>query len=270
MDNTSIGIIVGSAFQLDMLRGLPTHPVDIQTPYGPWTLHRVELRDHHAYISFRHGFPHHYLPHQIPYRAQTWAFHFVACKALLVTSSVGVMDASLPLFQPLLVGDIISLDNRLPDGSTCTMFTEPSPDHAHLVIKEGLISAGLTQQLYTMLSPHHNDIPSDVVFGYVGGPRTKTKAENRMWRRFGAQVNSMTLAPEIILANEMEIPCCSAVVGHKYSVPELEEPENEHSVTESFELSREALGRIVRSFISDVKPVPFGNHLYRYKDKTPG
>ena len=84
-----------------------------------------------------------------------------------------------------------------------------------------------------------------------------------MWRRFGAQVNSMTLAPEIILANELEIPCCSAVVGHKYSVPEIEEPQNEHSVTESFELSRDALARVVRGFISDIKPSRVWHHLYR-------
>lgn len=270
MENTSIGIIVGSAFQLDMLRGLSVHPIDINTPYGPWTLYRVELRKRNAYISFRHGFPHFYLPNQIPYRAQTWAFHFVECKALLVTSSVGLMDASLPLFQPLLVGDIMTIDNRLPDGSTCTMFTEPSPDHAHLVIEEGILSKGLTRQMHQLLSIDYNFIPDDIVFGYVGGPRTKTSAENKMWLKLGAQINSMTLAPEVILANEMEIPCCAAVVGHKYSAPGVAEPDNMQSVTESFEQSRESLGRIVRGFISEIKPVPFGNHLYRYEEKTPG
>lgn len=270
MEHTSIGIIVGSAFQLDMLRGLSAQPIDINTPYGPWTLYRVELRERNAYISFRHGFPHYYLPNQIPYRAQTWAFHFVECKALLVTSSVGVMDATLPLFQPLLIDDLITIDNRLPDGSTCTMFTEPSPGHAHLVIKDGLLSSGLTSQMHQLVSQDYDAVPDDVVFGYVGGPRTKTKAENKMWRRFGAQVNSMTLAPEVILANEMEIPCCAVAVGHKYSVPGIAEPESKHTVTESFELSREALGRIVRGFISEIKPVPFGNHLYRYEEKTHG
>ena len=270
MKSNAIGIIVGSAFQLEMLRGLPTQPVDINTPFGPWTLYKVELRDRNAYISFRHGYPHYYLPNQIPYRAQTWAFHFVECKSLLVTSSVGVLDSSLPLFQPLLLNDIMTTDNRLPDGSTCTMYTQPSPQHAHLVIKDGLLSTGLSDQLHRILSSDYQAVPNQVVFGYVGGPRTKTKAENRMWRQWGAQVNSMTLAPEVILANEMEIPCCSAVVGHKYSVPEIAEPESQHSVTESFELSREALARIVRGFISEIKPVPFGNHLYRYEEKSPG
>ena len=205
-----------------------------------------------------------FLPNHIPYRAQAWAFREVNCQALLVTSSVGVLDASLPLFEPLLVGDILTLDNRLPDGSACTMFSEPSQEHAHLVIKEGLFSKALTKQLNEIVSKDHPSLETDIIFGYVGGPRTKTKAENRLWKRLGAQVNSMTLAPEIILANELEIPCCAAVVGHKYSVPTMEEPKDEQTVSESFEKSRAALGRIVRGFISEIKPVPFNNHLYRY------
>ena len=51
-----------------------------------------------------------------------------------------------------------------------------------------------------------------VVFGYAPGPRTKTAAENAMWARLGADVASMTLAPEIVLANELEIPCAALVV----------------------------------------------------------
>ena len=265
MTEASIGIIVGSAFQLDMLRGLRVEPEPVSTPFGEWILYNVELRDRNAYISFRHGFPHYFLPNHIPYRAQAWAFQSVNCQALLVTSSVGVLDATLPLFEPLLIGDLLTLDNRLPDGSACTMFTEPSDDHAHLVIKEGLISEALKQQLVRIISRDQSKPSQDVVFGYVGGPRTKTKAENRLWKHLGAQVNSMTLAPEIILANELEIPCCAAVVGHKYSVPDIEEPKDEHSVSESFEKSRDALGRIVRGFISEIRTVPFNNHLYRYQ-----
>ena len=265
MSEESIGIIVGSAFKLDMLRGLSVEPQQFATPFGQWILYRVELRERQAFISFRHGYPHYFLPNHIPYRAQTWAFNAVNCQALLVTSSVGVLDPSLPLFEPLLVGDILTLDNRLPDGTACTMFTEPSPEHAHLVIKEGLFSKALTQQLNAILSQEHPSIETDIIFGYVGGPRTKTKAENRLWKRLGAQVNSMTLAPEVILANEMEIPCCAAVVGHKYSVPTIEEPKDEQTVSESFEKSRSSLGRIVRGFISQIKPTPFNNHLYRYQ-----
>ena len=261
----SLGIIVGSAFQPDMLRGLTLTPRSIDTPYGPWVLHEVAMRERRAFISFRHGYPHSLLPNHIPYRAQAWAFKHVQCHGLLVTSSVGVLDTGLPLFQPLLLGDLITLDNRLPDGSACSMFTQPSEDHGHLVLNEGLFSPGLTGQLERLLSPHYAPLYTDVIFGYVGGPRTKTRAENRMWDRLGAQVNSMTVAPEIILANELLIPCCAAVVGHKYSMPNAHVTENNISLGQSFEESREALARVIRGFLSVIEPVESGNHLYRYE-----
>jgi len=260
----SVAVILGSAFRLDVLG--PAEPVAFETPWGPWTLYRVERAGRPAYASFRHGYPHRLLPNQIPYRAQAHALHQAECGALLVTSSVGVMDAGLPLYHPLLLGDLITLDNRLPDGSACTLFPEPSAEHGHLVLNEGLFSRALTEQT-AMLVRTGGVIPADdVVFGYVGGPRTKTPAENRMWHRLGAQVNSMTLAPEVILANELEIPCAGLVVGHKYSVPDVNAPEDEEAVAATLDRSRLTFERIVRAFLFHAMPVAFGNHLFRFSD----
>ena len=220
-----------------------------------------------AYVSFRHGAPHRLLPNQIPYRAQAWALREVGCGALLVTSSVGVLDPALPLYRPLLVGDLLTLDNRLPDGGACTVFTEPDPRHGHLVLNEGLFSRALTSQVEGLAQRVGERLEKDVVFGYVGGPRTKTPAENRMWKGLGAQVNSMTLAPEVILANELEIPCAAVVVGHKYSVPDVEAPEDRGAVAETLARSRAALGRIVRAFLAEGEAVPFGNHLFRFGEE---
>ena len=40
----------------------------------------------------------------------------------------------------------------------------------------------------------------EVVFAFSPGPRTKTRAENALWAQLGAQVNSMSLGPEVVLA----------------------------------------------------------------------
>jgi purine nucleoside phosphorylase len=102
------------------------------------------------------------------------------------------------------------------------------------------------------------------VFAYVGGPRGKTAAENRMWHALGAQVNSMSLGPEVVLANELEIPTAALVVGHKYSVPDRDNPD-EGGVTASLDASRAAMERVVDAFLSGAAPVAFGNHLYRFE-----
>ncbi len=260
---SAVAVIVGSSFEAATPGGLALEPVQVATPWGSVVLHRLADAVRPAYLRFRHELPHRLLPHQIPYRAQAWALREVGCGALLATSSVGVLDADVPLFRPLLVGDLLMPDNRLPDGSTCTLFTEPSPAHGHLVLNEGLFSHALGRQVAGLAAQQGAPLAAAVVFAYAGGPRTKTPAENRMWALLGAQVNSMTLAPEVVLANELEIPCAGLVVGHKYSVPGIDNPE-EASVATSLVRARQAMERIVVAFLQEGAPVPFANHLFRF------
>lgn len=260
----AVGVIVGSAFSLDVLEDLDPETVEVDTPWGRWQLWRLRGVDRTAVVSFRHGFPHRLLPNQIPFRAQAHALAAARCGALLVTSSVGVLDASLPLFAPMLVGDILMLENRLPDGTACTMFQEQRRDQAHLVLREGLLSDRLTETVGALCRAEGWEPVKDLVFGYVGGPRTKTAAENRMWAGLGAQVNSMTLAPEIVLANELAIPCAGLVVGHKHSLVGPTLPAGPNAVSDSLAASKIALGRIVRRFLQEAAPVPFGNELFRF------
>ena len=260
----AVAVILGSAFQT--LPELSLEAEAVETPWGLQELYRVPEAVRPAYVLFRHGRPHRLLPHQIPYRAQAAALRAVGCGALLVTSSVGVLDAGLPLFRPLLLGDLLMPDNRLPDGSTCTMFTQPQAGQGHLVLNEGLFSHALTAQVRRLAEAHVPSVEDGVVFAYAGGPRTKTPAENRLWAGLGAQVNSMTLAPEVVLANELEIPCAGLVVGHKYSVPGIETP-GEADVAGSLDASRRVLAQIVADFLRQAEAVPSGNHIFRFGEE---
>lgn len=263
-DRTAVAAILGSAFHtLTGALDLTRHSVE--TPWGPQVVHRVADAERPAYVLFRHGVPHRLLPNQINYRAQAWALREVGCGALLVTSSVGVLDADVPLYTPLLVRDLIMLTNRLPDGSTCTMFDEPSPDHGHLVLDDGLFATALERQLRTLARQADAPIADEgVVFAYAGGPRGKTAAENRMWPRLGAQVNSMTLAPEVVLANELEIPCAGLAVGHKYSLPDHAPPQDHTALADTLDRSRAEQEKIVQRFLYQGTPVPFGNRIFRF------
>jgi 5'-methylthioadenosine phosphorylase len=263
LQKPSIAMILGSAFD-QMPDWLELEPRQIATPFGDTTLYQMPDTTTKAYVLFRHGVPHTYLPHQIPYRANAWALKEVGCGALVVTSSVGITDPDLPIFQPLLVNDLIMLENRLPDGSTCTMFTKASEEQAHLIITNGLFNLDLRSQLIEMAEACQWPVAGEAVFSYVGGPRNKTPAENRLMPKLGSQVNSMSLGPEIVLANELEIPTAGLVVGHKYSIPGWETENNNVSLDESFERSREAFGKLVLQFLENGHPVPFGNVLYRY------
>ena len=261
----AVAAILGSAFADALPGDLDLTPEEIETEWGRQTLYRLRAVKRPAYVLFRHELPHRLLPNQINYRAQAAALRAVDCEALLVTSSVGVLDADVPLYRPLLVDDLLMLDNRLPDGSACTMFTESSDTHGHLVFDEGPFAAAVTQQVRNLAGQVQASVAGTVTFAYVQGPRSKTAAENRAWPRLGAQVNSMTLAPEVILANELEIPCAGLVVGHKYSIPDRDPPEEE-ALSSTLDRSREEQERIVTAFLRAAEPVDFPNSIYRFNE----
>ena len=263
----SIAVIVGSAFTEKLPPNIELSHQEIATPWGKQDLYQIKNLDRSAYLLFRHGIPHQLLPNQINYRAQARALKEINCGALMVTSSVGVLDANLPLYRPLLVTDLMMLENRLPDGTTCTMFVKPEVQQGHLVLNEGLFSKALTQQVYNLAPELIFPIEKEVIFAYVGGPRGKTAAENKMWYQLGASVNSMTLAPEVVLANELEIPCVGLVVGHKYSLPGKETSENRQGVRDSLVNSRSSMERIIIDFLKKGSEVPFKNQIFRFTDK---
>lgn len=250
----SAAAILGSAFAGGA--ALDLAPEAVETPFGAWTLHRTPAG---ALVSFRHGLPHRWLPHQIPYRAQAWALKAAGATHLLITSSVGVLRREIPLFTPLVAGDLLFPDNRLPDGSACTMWPAPAPGHGHLLVRDGLFSTALSDRLARLIGGD----PPRVVFAYAGGPRGKTPAENRYWAALGADVNAMTLAPEVVLANELEIPTAGLCVGHKHSVPGESVP-GDAGIAASLDASRAATAAVVAAWLADDAPVPFANEIYRF------
>ena len=259
----SVAAILGSAFSDSLPGALDLASKEIETEWGPQTLYRCRGVERPAYVLFRHDLPHRLLPNQINYRAQAAALEQVGCEALLVTSSVGVLDPDVPINRPLLVEDLLMLENRLPDGSACTMFAEPTADHGHLVVDDCLFATALTEQVRGLAEEVQAPIADTVTFAYVQGPRSKTAAENRALPRLGAQVNSMTLGPEVVLANELEIPCAGLVVGHKYSIPDRDPPEEE-ALSATLDRSREEQERIVTAVLRRAEPVDFPNTIYRF------
>lgn len=261
----SVAVILGSAFAEPILGDRELELTRVPTRFGDADLHRYPARGDDAYVLFRHGIPHRWLPNQIPYRAHAAALQVAGCEALLVTSSVGVLDHDLPLDRPLPVGDLLMPDNRLPDGSACTVFPEPGENQYHLVLDEGLISDALTTQVED-LARQSGDAPAPrAVFAYTPGPRNKSAADNVFWVRGGAQINSMTVGPELVLANELGIPCAAVGVGHKYSGPGEHDRLDRGAMAESLLIGRRVIERLAVAFLEGARPPTFGNRFYRYE-----
>lgn len=247
-------VVLGSAFSEGEALG-PTTPVQVQTRFGPVELHRHTETG--GVVLFRHGRPHRWLPHQIPWRAHALALAELGVRALLLTSSVGAPDPTVPLYAPHLAGDLVMLDNRLPDGSPCTVWPEPHPDQGHLVVREGLFHAALGAWMTGRFGLPERRL----VFGYVPGPRTKTAAENRLVAQMGVEVNSMSVGPEVVLAGELELPTAALLVAHKASG---DRGPDAAAVASSLVRSRAATIRIARGFLAEAPAVAPGNLVYRF------
>lgn len=258
---SSVAAILGRAFADSFSDGMHLQPKEVDTEWGPQTLHRVPAGDRPAYVLFRHDVPPRLLPHQINYRAQAAALRAVDCEALLVTSTVEVLDDDVPRYRPLLVDDLLMLENRLPDGSACTMFVDPSDAQGHLRIDDSLFATTLTEQVRDLAGSVRASVADDVTAASVQGPRSTTAAENRGWARRGAQVSSMTLGPEVVLANELKIPCAGLVVGQTDALADRDPPEEVPAST--LDRSRDEQDRIVTAFLKEADPVPFPNTLCR-------
>jgi len=73
----------------------------------------------------RHGQGHRFLPHQINHRANLLALKEAGGTAVVSFSVCGLLRSDWPLAAPLLATDLFFPENRLGDGSACTLFTEP-------------------------------------------------------------------------------------------------------------------------------------------------
>jgi 5'-methylthioadenosine phosphorylase len=260
----SLAVILGSAFEKSLPEKLDMQPIEVDTRWGRQIVYGGSANNgRKIYAIIRHGSPHRLLPNQINYRAQAAALKAVDCGGLLINSSVGVLDPDLPLYTPMLLTDQLMPENRLPDGSACTMFERPSEEQGHLVLNDGLFSTTLRKKLSQRHTETIYQPNSELVFVYAGGPRSKTAAENRMWAQLGGHVNSMTVAPEAVLANELEIPVAALVVGHKYSVANIENPQ-EGDIEETLDEARAATESILIDFLQHGEPVEFANHIFRF------
>ena len=292
--------------------------ISVGTPWGV-----VELCEAHGlrsdlrtFVIYRHGFPHNTLPHLINYRGYAAALKLLNCTELLITSSVGVLDEKVPLNTPLLLGDLLMPDMRLPTGDLCTMFSSPSMTQeysastsddsivssdvleaearlthalrpAHLVWQGPHSTSALDQQLIEIAAQHSITALPAVRFAYVPGPRTKTPAENAFWYQAGAQVNSMSVGPELVLANELEISTSTLLVGHKRSRVSTQAPhpsplhdkkqptdtslvakENtQQLLTQTLDRSHAILEKLVITFLKSAVPTTFPHHLYRFNQR---
>lgn len=200
-----IGIITGSGtYALPGFEAVAAE--DASTEFGPVRLARGELAGADIVHVSRHLEGHARLSNHVTHQANISALRDAEVDAILAVTVCGAVDASIPLGTLVAFDDLHFLSNRLPDGSLCTLHTEPGrPGRAHWVYG-GPFSQRLREALLGGAAEHGHEIRDGGCYGHVDGPRFNTAAEIRTLAAAGVTAVSQTGGPETVLAGEAGVP----------------------------------------------------------------
>jgi 5'-methylthioadenosine phosphorylase len=210
-----VGIIGGSGLDDPKLLN-DAKEICITTPFGdpssPLTVGSIEGKE--VVILARHGRHHTIPPTQVNYRANIQALKSQNCTHILATTACGSLREEIKRGDLVILDQFIDLTRFRP----ITFFETfpPGAENAKHTPMADPFSEGLRRKLIASakqlgISFHHT---GTVIT--IEGPRFSTRAESRMFRIWGADVVNMSLAPEVILANESGIPYAAVAISTDY------------------------------------------------------
>jgi len=208
-----IGIIGGSG--LDNPEILQeARDVDVNTPYGkPSSLLKCgKINGIDVILIARHGREHTIPPTQVNNQANIQALKDQGVTHIIATTACGSLKKEISR------GDFVILDQfidftRLRKLSFFDKFEPGKMVHTPMAepfdkkLRDVLVKT--CQDLNLKYHPKGTVIT-------IEGPRFSTKAESKMFSSWGADVINMSIAPECILANEIEVPYAAVAMSTDY------------------------------------------------------
>jgi 5'-methylthioadenosine phosphorylase len=248
-----IGIIGGSGLENpEILQS--SDEKHVKTPYGipSSSLLCGTIGGTEIVLLSRHGRMHTITPSNVNYRANIFALKEAGCTHVISTTACG------SLRDEICRGDLVIPDQFIDftRHREITFFDEfkpgsmshtPMADPFDRSLRDLIISAG--RELNIKIHDKGTVIT-------IEGPRFSTRAESRMFRMWGADIINMSVAPEVILANELGIPYAAIAMSTDYDCwKEDEEPVSWEAVIEVFSRNVASVLRLITEVIPRVKQV---------------
>jgi purine nucleoside phosphorylase len=219
----AIGVITGSGtYALPDFEGGATEEVD--TPFGPVPVTAGKFAGVEVLHVSRHREGHRLLSNHVTHQANVWALRERGARGVLAVTVCGAVDATVPLGTLVVFDDLHFLANRLPDGSICTLHTEPGRAGRGHWIYERPFSDPLRAALLAGARAAGHDVRDGGCYGHVDGPRFNTRTEIRMLAQAGVTAVSQTAGPETVLCGEAELPYALLGYATDYANGVTEEP----------------------------------------------
>lgn len=208
-----IGIIGGSGLENpDILRS--PEEKNLNTPYGnpssPLLCGSLAGKD--IVILSRHGRLHTIPPSAVNSRANIFALKEAGCTHIITSTACG------SLREEICRGDLVIPDQFIDftKHRTSTYFEEFEPG----IMKHTPMADPFDRDLRKLIISSANEIGIRVhekgTLVTIEGPRFSTRAESRMFRIWGADIINMSVAPEVILSNELGLPYAAIAMSTDY------------------------------------------------------
>lgn len=198
----ALGVIAGTGFYaIEALANARTEIVE--TSYGKARVVIGQWHGRTTVFCSRHGVDHSVPPHMVNYRANIQAFADLGVTEVLAINVVGGIGHAS--------GELIVVDDFLDftKQRTLTFFDGSTPEGVvHLDASEPY-SNRLRQVWLDAAAELDVPVTATGIYACFEGPRFETKAEIRMAQAAGATVVGMTGVPEVVLAQERNLPYAS-------------------------------------------------------------
>lgn len=258
-----IGVITGSGTYA--LPGFDGEPREVSTEYGavPITVGRFGGAD--VVHVARHRAGHELLSSSVTHQANIAALRDAGVDAIVAATVCGAVDPTVPLGTLIAFDDLHFLANRLPDGSLCTLHTQPGrPGRAHWVYGSPF-SADVRAALIGGAAEHGFEIRDGGCYGHVDGPRFNTAAEIRSLAAVGVTAVSQTGGPETVLAGEAGIPYALVGYATDYANGVVPEPTDPDDLMRLIGASKAVLASTLAAAVSRLsagpRPAPVGHQI---------
>jgi purine nucleoside phosphorylase len=182
----------------------------VTTRFGEALVGRAKVGDVEMLHISRHGEGHKRLSNHVTHRANVAALKELGADCVIGVTVCGAVDPELPLGSLIVFDDLHFLQNRLPDGSLCTLYDTPGDPLRGHWIYEGPFSEDLRSVLIAACREVFGKAGVEAreagCYGHVDGPRFNTRAEIRSLALAGVTAVSQTAGPETVLCGEAELP----------------------------------------------------------------
>jgi 5'-methylthioadenosine phosphorylase len=210
---TRIAVIGGSGLENPEILRSPEEK-HFDTPFGTPSSPLLfgALDNTEVCILSRHAKDHTIPPSQVNNRANIYALKNAGCTHILATTACG------SLREEIKKGDIVIPDQLIDftKHRKTTFFEEFEPGKMKHTAMANPFDKGLRELLILTAWNTGITVHDKGTLITIEGPRFSTRAESKMFRLWGADIINMSIAPEVILANELGIPYAVVAMSTDY------------------------------------------------------